>query len=106
MKLISSDGHEFVVSQTVADQMLILTKNEWDSVPLPNVTAETLAHVVAWCLDRTPVPEAHLMDVCLAADYLDIEPLVDVTTRLIADTLKGKSPKEIRRRLDFETQEC
>jgi S-phase kinase-associated protein 1 len=104
MKLISSDGHEFVVSRSVADQMLIL--EDWETVPLPNVTAETLAHVVAWCLDRTPVPEAHLMDVCLAADYLDIEPLVDVTTRQIAETLRGSSPREIRRRLDFETSPC
>jgi hypothetical protein len=33
---------------------------------------------------------------CQASYYLDARPLVDITCRAIADTIKGKSPEEIR----------
>lgn len=39
---------------------------------------------------------AVLCELASASYYLDVKPLVDLTCRAIADTIKGKSPEEIR----------
>ncbi|CEP03195.1 hypothetical protein PBRA_002955 [Plasmodiophora brassicae] len=44
-----------------------------------------------------PVDPALLCELASAAYYLDCKPLVDITCRAIADTIRGHSPEEIRR---------
>eukprot|EP00808_Paulinella_micropora_P025766 g11676.t1 len=52
---------------------------------------------------------AMLCELASASYYLDVKPLVDLTCRAIADTIKGKSPEEIRSTFnivnDFTPQE-
>ena len=60
--------------------------------------------------DITPRVAAHCVMIDLQASYyLDVKPLVDMTCRAIADTIKGKSPEEIRNTFnivnDFTPQE-
>ena len=92
-------------------------------VPLPNVTAPILKKVTQWAVqhkdDPPPPPEEDetkqrsadvsdwdkeflqvdqgtLFELILAANYLDIKGLLDVTCQTVANLIKGKSPEAIR----------
>lgn len=43
-----------------------------------------------------------LFELTLAANYLDIRPLLDLCCARIASFIKGKSPEEIRKNLNIE----
>ncbi|KAF8753799.1 Skp1 family, dimerization domain [Rhizoctonia solani] len=47
------------------------------------------------------VEEKMNFDIILAANYLDIKPLLDLGTKTIGELIKGKSPEEIRRLLNI-----
>ncbi|KAF8713651.1 Skp1 family, dimerization domain, partial [Rhizoctonia solani] len=47
------------------------------------------------------VEEKMIFDIILAANYLDIKPLLDLGTKTIGELIKGKSPEEIRRLLNI-----
>merc|ERR1712025_458929 len=95
-----------------------------EPVPLPNVNAAILRKVIAWAThhkDDPPLPEddenkdkrtdnisawdqeflkvdqGTLFELILAANYLDIKGLLDVTCKTVANLIKGKSPEEIRK---------
>ena len=50
-----------------------------------------------WDKDYIKVDDETLFNTILAANYLDIKPLLDLTCKAVADEIKGKSPEEIRR---------
>jgi len=94
------------------------------AIPLPNITGKILAKVVEYCkyhVDHpTPVPEGKkdekktddiipwdvafcssvdqytVYDLILAANYLDIKELLDMTCKTVANMVKGKTPAELR----------
>ncbi|XP_059065038.1 SKP1-like protein 1B isoform X3 [Cryptomeria japonica] len=91
-------------------------------VPLPNVNSKILAKVIEYCkyhVDATKTSEetnaiseldvktwdkefvkvdhATLFDIILAANYLNIKKLLDLTCQTVADMIKGKTPEEIRK---------
>ncbi|CAE6469925.1 unnamed protein product [Rhizoctonia solani] len=95
-----------------------------DPVPLPDIDAETLKKVVEYCEhhqhDDTPqepdpfydnprheinewdsqfiqVDQEMLFALILAANYLDIKPLLELGTKTVATLIKGKTLEEIRR---------
>mmetsp|Transcript_20531 Transcript_20531/g.28295 ORF Transcript_20531/g.28295 Transcript_20531/m.28295 type:complete len:194 (-) Transcript_20531:176-757(-) len=108
-------------------------------IPLPNVHGEILAKVVEFCTHYTKVEamtelEKPLKDsdltklvqdyyssfilsldhdavfhLTLAANYMDIRPLLDLCCAKIASLIKGKTPEEIRNNLnivnDFSPEE-
>lgn len=109
---------------------------EEEPVPLPNVNASILRKVIQWCTshkDDPPPPEdddnkerrtddipswdqeflkvdqGTLFELILAANYLDIKGLLDVTCKQVANMIKGKTPEEIRKtfniKCDFTPQE-
>lgn len=109
---------------------------EDEVVPLPNVTAGILKKVLQWATyhkDDPPLPEEDenkekktdditswdadflkvdqgtLFELILAANYLDIKGLLDVTCKTIANMIKGKTPEDIRKTFniknDFSTSE-
>jgi len=93
-------------------------------IPLPNVKAAVLAKVVEYCKTHFDKPAADverplrgkkladavgeedaefvnvdqelLCGIILAANYLDIKPLLDLGCAKIASMLRGKTPEEIR----------
>ncbi|XVE82450.1 hypothetical protein DITRI_Ditri16bG0005600 [Diplodiscus trichospermus] len=134
--LKSSDRESFEVDEAVAlESQTIKHVIEDDcadnGIPLPNVTSKILAKVIEYCKkhveapktdDRTAedelkswdadfvkVDRATLFDLILAANYLHIKGLLDLTCQTVADMIKGMTPEEIRRtfnmRDDFTPEE-
>ncbi|GAA5914277.1 SCF ubiquitin ligase subunit SKP1 [Sporobolomyces salmoneus] len=99
-------------------------------IPLPNVSASVLKKVLEWCEHHKKDPEPlaediddsrrktteisdwdakfiqvdqeMLFEIILAANYLDIKPLLDVGCKTVANMIKGKQPEEIRKLFNIE----
>ena len=124
--LRSSDSVEFEVEEAVAMESQTIRHMIEDDcadngIPLPNVNSKILAKVIEYCnkhvhnaaVDTTnasgggedlkswdaefvKVDQATLFDLILAANYLNIKGLLDLTCQTVADMMKGKTPEEIR----------
>lgn len=106
-----------------------MDEGEEEPVPLPNVNAAILRKVIQWCTyhkDDPPPPEddenkekrtddicswdteflkvdqGTLFELILAANYLDIKGLLDVTCKTVANMIKGKTPEEIRKTFNIK----
>jgi S-phase kinase-associated protein 1 len=94
-------------------------------IPLPNVKSEVLGKVIEFCKHHVdaPMPEIEkplksskmedvvpdwdakfvdieqelLFELILAANYMDIKSLLDLTCAKVASMIKGKTPEEIRK---------
>lgn len=100
-----------------------------EAIPLQNVNAAILKKVIQWCQyhkdDPPPaedddnkekrtddisswdaeflkVDQGTLFELILAANYLDIKGLLDVTCKTVANMIKGKTPDEIRRTFNIK----
>lgn len=100
------------------------------AIPIPNVNDAVLSKVLEWCEhhknDPAPttdedtdtrkkstdieewdqkfmqVDQEMLFEIILAANYLDIKPLLDVGCKTVANMIKGKSPEEIRKTFNIQ----
>merc|ERR1711959_133098 len=91
------------------------------AIPLPPVEGTILAKVIEYCTYHTENKEAKederdardkkfagvdddtLFSLILAANYLDIKQLLDLTCKTVADYIKAcKTPQEIRRRFNIK----
>lgn len=52
-------------------------------------------NIIGWDLDFCKVAQEMLFKLILAANYLDIKDLLDVTCKTVANMIKGKTPSEI-----------
>ncbi|KAF9579144.1 hypothetical protein BGW38_004727 [Lunasporangiospora selenospora] len=115
-----------VAERSVLIKNMIEDVGESDSpIPLPNVTSAVLKKVIEYCEHHRhdPVPvqdesddprkrsndieewdmkfmqvdQEMLFEIILAANYLDIKPLLDVGCKTVANIIKGKTPEEIRK---------
>ncbi|CAL0313256.1 unnamed protein product [Lupinus luteus] len=121
--LKSSDGEAFEVDEAVAVESQTIKHMIEDDcadngIPLPNVTSKILAKVIeycknhvekpadddlkAWDADFVKVDQATLFDLILAANYLNIKNLLDLTCQTVADMIKGKTPEEIRKTFNIK----
>ncbi|KAK1272869.1 SKP1-like protein 1B [Acorus gramineus] len=129
--LKSSDGEVFEVEEVVAlESQTIKHMIEDDcadnGIPLPNVTSKILSKVIEYCkkhVDLAPkigedraleeelkmwdvefvkVDQTTLFDLILAANYLNIKSLLDLTCQTVADMIKGKTPEEIRKTFNIK----
>ncbi|XP_042026869.1 SKP1-like protein 20 [Salvia splendens] len=69
------------------------------SIPLPNVTAKILSKVIeAFHAEFVKENQGILLDlIMVAANYLDIKILLELTCQTVADMIKGKTPEESAR---------
>lgn len=123
--LKASDNQTFEVTEEVALQSQTIKRMIEDEcadnvIPLPNVTSKTLAKVIKYCKkhiveegnnsssddakeylktfdrDFVDVDQGTLSDLMLAAHYLDINCLLDLTCQTVADMIKDETPEQIR----------
>lgn len=97
-------------------------------IPVPNVSGPILEKVIQWCEhhkedpvvleeraeekrtdDIAPwdqefcqVDQSTLFELILAANFLDIKPLLDLTCKTVANMIKGKTPEEIRKTFNIK----
>jgi S-phase kinase-associated protein 1 len=132
VKLKSSDDEMFEVEEAVAFESQAVKNMIEDTgmdhpIPLPNVSSKILAKVIEYCKyhvdnqkstdDKPATPEdeikvwdqdfvkvdqATLFDLILAANYLNIKSLLDLTCQTVADMIKGKTPEEIRKTFNIK----
>mmetsp|Transcript_16986 Transcript_16986/g.37127 ORF Transcript_16986/g.37127 Transcript_16986/m.37127 type:complete len:187 (-) Transcript_16986:62-622(-) len=59
--------------------------------------SQSMADVVQkWYADFVDLEQVLLFELILAANYMDIKPLLDLTCATVASMIKGKTPDEIR----------
>eukprot|EP01038_Epipyxis_sp_PR26KG_P013744 gene13744-18435_t len=124
-------------SALIAEMLQSEEEDGIQDIPLPNVTGSILAKVVQYCdhynaepmkefvkplanadltrlvqkfyTDFINVDNELLFHLTLAANYLDIKPLLDLCYAKIASFIKGKTPEQIRVNLgivvDFTPEE-
>jgi len=100
-----------------------------EAIPVSNVNSAILKKVITWCQHHKDDPivnedddnkekrtddigswdaeflkvdQGTLFELILAANYLDIKGLLDVTCKTVANMIKGKTPEEIRRTFNIK----
>jgi S-phase kinase-associated protein 1 len=120
----------FFLTGTMMEDLGIDEKNSGNEiVPLPNVNAAILSKVIEFCtyhkddpplnneddtqdkrtddisswdVDFLKVDQGTLFELILAANYLDIRSLLDVTCKTVANLIKGKTADEIRKTFNIK----
>jgi len=54
-------------------------------------------HVQEWYASFVDIDQEKLFELILAANFMDIKPLLDLTCAAVASLIKGKTPEEIRK---------
>merc|ERR1712100_726848 len=126
VKLQSVDEVEFEVPIEVA-KMSETVKHMIEDIggeaviPLPKVTEYCKYHmehptpasddkkdfqrtddIIPWDQEFCKVEQATLFELILAANYMDIRPLLDLTCKTVANMIKGKTPEEIRKTFNIK----
>nr|GEY75313.1 SKP1-like protein 1B [Tanacetum cinerariifolium] len=127
--LKSSDGETFKLDEMVALESQTIKHMIEDEcadtiIPLPNVTSRILSKVIEYCKKHVEAPKTEdkvveedlksfdtdfvkvdkgtLFDLIMAANYLNIKSLLDLTCQAIADMIKGKTTEEIRKTFNIK----
>lgn len=58
--------------------------------------------IIAWDLEFCKVEQTVLFQMILAANYLDIKGMLDLTCKTVANMIKGKTPEEIRKTFNIK----
>lgn len=62
----------------------------------PEDTRKRSDDIDEWDADFIKVENEQLFELILAANYMDIKPLLDLGCKTVANMIKGKTPEQIR----------
>lgn len=119
-----------VAKQSETVKNLIEDAGIENAIPLPNIKGDVLKRVVEYCVWHHEHPQLkteekkdekrtddivgwdmefcklmkqeELFELILAANYLDIKELLDLTCKTVANMIKGKTPDEIRKTFNIK----
>ncbi|GKE15216.1 SKP1-like protein 1A, partial [Tanacetum coccineum] len=118
--------HVVLQSETIKQMIMAGGFNDQNIVlSFPNITSEIMVKVLEYCekhehyagagynitaddemkrFDKqfVDVHQETLFKLVLAADYLNIKSLLDLTSQTVADMIKGKTPEEIRKTFNIK----
>lgn len=77
------------------DDVAAVTEDESDRIKRTTDISE-------WDQKFLSVDQEMLFEIILAANYLDIRPLLDIGCKTVANMVKGKTPEEIRRTFNIQ----
>nr|GEZ19564.1 SKP1-like protein 1B [Tanacetum cinerariifolium] len=127
--LKSSDGKTFELDEMVALESQTIKHMIEDEcadtvIPLPNITSRILSKVIEYCKKHVEAPKTEdkvaeedlksfdtdflkvdqgtLFDLIMAANYLNIKSLHDLTYQTVVDMIKGKTPEDIRKTFNIK----
>lgn len=135
--LVTNDNELFSAKRFIIEQSNVIknmledcSDNPEQPIPLPNISSSVLKMVLEYCSHRHDFPDTGprphrlaeigewdrkfltvddemLFEIIMAANYLDIKPLLDVSCKTITNKIKNSTPEEIRRlfNVDFTPQE-
>ena len=131
IKLQSSDDKVIMVDVEIAKKSITIKNmlenlntedgGEW-GIPLPNVNAKILQKIIEyWAqyhddnppqffpnyknqIDYISFYDGTLFELILAADYLEINGLLEVTCKTVASEIKGKSPRQMRATFNIKNE--
>lgn len=121
-----------VADQSKVLKDFLINQND-EVIPLPNVNAIILEKIIEWCSyhkddPRTTeyddenreividdistwdvefmnkVDQGTLFELILAANYLDIKSLLNVTCKTVANMIKSKTPDEVRKAFNIKNE--
>lgn len=128
-KIFETDIQIAKCSGTIKDMLEACDEDENAIVPLPKVTSPILKKVLEWAdyhkddaepledadnkvkrnddistwdIEFLKVNESTLYELILAANYLDVKGLMDVTCKVVANKIKGKNADEICKEFKIE----
>jgi len=101
---LRSPAQRIRCSKTILDMLEDMGDTDV-TIPLPNISGAILAKIIdytahqddkPWLATFCDVDQSTLFALVLAANYLHIEPLLDLTCTTVANMIKGKTTEEIR----------
>jgi len=85
------------VLKKVVEYMRYHADNPAKEIEKPLKSANMAEVVSQWDADFVDVDQELLFELILAANYMDIKPLLDLTCAKVASMIKGKTPEQIRK---------
>ena len=94
------------VNRPIMEKVIVFCEHARENPP-PEIekplSSTDLSQVVdAWHADYVNVDQEMLFEVVMAANYLDIKPLLELSCAKVASMIKGKSVQEIRQFFNIE----
>jgi S-phase kinase-associated protein 1 len=104
------DSHEAIPVLEVSGNILKLVKefleyyvtDKMNHIEKPLISTNMKEVVQEWYADFLERNDNDILDLILAANFMDIKSLLDLTCAYTASKIKGKSPEEIRKMFDIE----
>lgn len=89
------------ILEKVIEYMRYHQSNPAKEIEKPIKSANMREVVAEWDASFVEIEQEHLFEMILAANYMDIKPLLDLTCAKVASMIKGKNPEDIRQKFNI-----
>ncbi|EDW85629.1 uncharacterized protein Dwil_GK23055 [Drosophila willistoni] len=97
------------VNSMILTKILLWVNHHKDDEPVDDNEEDRTYSISQWDAEFLQVDQGTLFELIMAANYLDIRGLMEVTCKTVANMITGRTPEEIRRlfniRKDFTSSE-